>query len=89
MKFDMHTKNIKNIKFNGQIFKILTKKEIYEKFEKFISKLVWRETLFMTHPPQAHQIIIYLPYHSRSLSVDELWVHDYGGVGDLKELQNA
>ena len=43
----------------------------------------------MTHPPQAHQIIIYLPYHSRSLSVDELWVHDYGGVGDLKELQNA
>jgi len=42
----MHVKNIRNMKFNGQIFKIHTKKEIYEKFEKFLSKLVWRKTLF-------------------------------------------
>jgi len=40
----------------------------------------------MTHPPQAHQIIIYLPYRSRGLLVDELRVHDNGGVDDLKEL---
>ena len=26
MKFDMHVKNIKNMKFNDQIFKIHTKK---------------------------------------------------------------
>ena len=75
MKFDMHFKNIKNMKFNGYIFKIYTKKrymrslknfspnykeheiqqlyfqnlhkkEIYEKFEEFFSKLVQRENLF-------------------------------------------
>ena len=40
MKFDMHVENIKNIKFNGQIFKIYLQKEIYE-------KLVWRKTLFL------------------------------------------
>ena len=27
--------------------KFTPKKEIYEKFEKFLSKLVWRETLFV------------------------------------------
>ena len=46
MKFDMHVKNIKNMKFNDQIFKIHKKKEVYEKFEIFVSKLVWKETLF-------------------------------------------
>ena len=35
------------MKFNSYIFKIHTKKEIYEKFKKFISKLVWRGTLFL------------------------------------------
>ena len=40
MKFDMDVKNIRNMIFNGQIFKIHTKKkEIYEKFEKFGEKL--------------------------------------------------
>ena len=44
----MHVKNIRKMKFNDQIFKIhkKKKKEIYEKFEKFFSKLVQRETLF-------------------------------------------
>ena len=46
MKFDMHVKNIQNMKFNSYIFKIHTKKEIYEKFENFFSKLVQREILF-------------------------------------------
>ena len=40
MKFDMHVKNIRNMKFNGKIFKIHTKKEIYDKFEEFLSKLL-------------------------------------------------
>ena len=32
----MHVKNTRNMKFNGQIFKIHTqKKKIYEKFKKF------------------------------------------------------
>ena len=49
----MHVKNIRNMKFNGQIFKIYKKKEkrkkkeIYEKFVEFFSKLVWRKTLFL------------------------------------------
>ena len=48
MKFDMHVKNIGNMKFNSQIFKIYTKKkQIYEKFEEFFFKLFWRETLFL------------------------------------------
>ena len=38
----MHVKNIRNIKFNSQIFKILTQKKIYEKFEEIPSKLIWR-----------------------------------------------
>ena len=47
MKFDMNIKNIRNIKINCWIFKIHTrKKDIYEKFEIFFSKLVWKETLF-------------------------------------------
>ena len=36
----MHVKNIKNMKFNGLIFKIHKKKEIYDKFEEFLSVLV-------------------------------------------------
>ena len=37
MKFDMHVKNIRNMKFNGQIFKIhQKKKKKYEKFEEFL-----------------------------------------------------
>ena len=49
----MHVKNIRNMKFNGQIFKIYKKKEkrkkkeIYEEFVEFFSKLVWRKTLFL------------------------------------------
>ena len=48
MKFDICVKNIRNMKLNGYIFKIHTqaKKEINKKFEKFLSKLVWKETLF-------------------------------------------
>ena len=43
----MHIKKIRNIKFNGQIFKKKKKEkkkeeEKYEKFEEFFSKLVWR-----------------------------------------------
>ena len=35
------------MKINGWIFKIYTrKKEIYEKFEIFFSKLAWKEILF-------------------------------------------
>ena len=45
----MHVKNIKNMKFNGLIFKIHKKKEIYDKFEEFLSVLVWTETLFIGH----------------------------------------
>ena len=45
----MHVKNIRNMKFNGQIFKIYKKKEIYNKFEEFPSILVWRETLSIEH----------------------------------------
>ena len=29
-----------------RFLKFTPKKEIYEKFEEFLSKLVWRETLF-------------------------------------------
>ena len=49
MKFDMHVKNIRNMKFNSWIFKIhqKKKKKIYERFEKSLSKLVWRETLLL------------------------------------------
>ena len=36
----MYIKNIKNMKFNSQIFKIKKKKMIYEKFDQ-------RETLFV------------------------------------------
>ena len=44
MKFDMHIKNIRNMKFNGQIFKIYTQKKIYDKFEeKHCSSLILRE----------------------------------------------
>ena len=50
----MHVKNIRNMKFNGQIFKIYKKKKkkkkkryIYEEFVEFLSKLVWRKTLFL------------------------------------------
>ena len=39
MKFDMHVKNIRNMKFNGYIFKIHTK--------KWVAWEVWRETLFI------------------------------------------
>ena len=48
MKFDMHIKKISNMKFNNQIFKIhkYIYIYIYEKFEEFLLKLVWRETLF-------------------------------------------
>ena len=43
----MYIKNIRNMKINGWIFKIYTrKKEIYEKFEIFFSKLAWKEVLF-------------------------------------------
>ena len=42
----MHVKNTRNMKFNDYIFKIHTQKEIYKKFEEFLTKLVWRETLF-------------------------------------------
>ena len=45
----MHIKNISNMKFKNYILKIhkkKKKKEIYEKFEEFLPKLVWRETLF-------------------------------------------
>ena len=30
-----------------RFLKFTSKKEIYEKFEEFLSKLVWRETLFI------------------------------------------
>ena len=40
----MHEKNIRNMKFNNQIFKIHKKKK-NEKFEEFISKLICKETL--------------------------------------------
>ena len=39
MKFDMHIKNIMNMKFKDLIFKIHTKNKIYKKFEKFLPKL--------------------------------------------------
>ena len=39
MKFDMHVKNIRNMKFNGLFSKFTPKKEIYEKFEEFLFKL--------------------------------------------------
>ena len=47
----MHFKNVRKIKFNGYFFKInkkkkKKKKKIYEKFEKFLSKLAWKATLF-------------------------------------------
>ena len=47
MKFDMHVKNLMNIKFNSQFSKFTPKKDIYEKFEEFFFKLFWRETLFL------------------------------------------
>ena len=34
------------MQFNNQIFKIHTHVKIYEEFVEFLSKLVWRETLF-------------------------------------------
>ena len=37
MKFDIHVKNIKNIKFNGYIFKIHTKKKRYTRSLKSLS----------------------------------------------------
>ena len=42
----MYIKNIKNIKFNSQFPKFILKKDVYEKFEEFLSKLIWRENLF-------------------------------------------
>ena len=36
-----------------RFLKFTPKKEIYEKFEEFLSKLVWKETL------QTHQIYLY------------------------------
>ena len=38
----MRVKNIRNVKFNDQIFKFYTKKEEekYKKFEEFFSKLI-------------------------------------------------
>jgi len=48
MKYDIHVKNIRNMKFKGKFSKFIKKKKkIYEKFEEFLSKLVWRETLFV------------------------------------------
>ena len=47
MKFNTYVKNIRNMKFNIRFSKFTPKKEIYEKFEEFLSKLVWRETLFI------------------------------------------
>ena len=38
MKFDMHVKNIRNMKFNGYNFKIYPKKKKNEKVEEFLSK---------------------------------------------------
>ena len=46
MKFDIHIKNIKYIKFNNQIFKIKKKKKIYIyiyiKFEKVLKRIFVR-----------------------------------------------
>ena len=42
----MYIKNIKNIKFNSQFSKFILKRDVYEKFEEFFSKLIWKENLF-------------------------------------------
>ena len=43
----MHVKNIKKMQCNPivRFSKFASNKEIYEEFERFLSKLVWRETL--------------------------------------------
>ena len=43
----MHVKNIKKMQYNStdRFSKFASNKEIYEEFERFLSKLVWMETL--------------------------------------------
>ena len=45
----MHEEYNNNMQFNGQIFKFILNIKIYEKFVEFLSKLIWRETLFLNN----------------------------------------
>ena len=69
MKFDICVKNIKNMKLqlNFQNSHQYIYKYIYEKFEEFFSKLIWRETLFLIF--EFGVILIWVTKHDAKLEL--------------------
>ena len=56
--------------------KFILKKEIYEKFEEFLFKLVWRETLFHreAHMSGVTAMFVHLEFYTKLLLIHQSMV---------------